>query len=124
MTLSSPKPKIKTKAEYDAEVREGQVRLEKDTKVIALQEGYSDCIREPGDVFYVKKGTIYTPGSSWFEVVDDKTATKEETAAYDDMTIPQLKIELGRAGVDFAGITKKPDLVDLLVKSRAASDLA
>lgn len=124
MPLSNTKPRAKTAEEIKAEVRPGQVRLDKDTKVVALEQGYSDQIREAGDVFYVKKGTIYTPGYSWFEPVDEKTATKEETQALEDMSVAELKVELARLGVDFAGVTKKVDLIDLLVKAQGEQDLA
>ena len=124
MPLSNQKPKPKTPAELKAEVREGQVRLEKDTKVIAIETGYSDVIREPGDVFYVKKGTIYTPGVTWFEPVNESTPTKEETDSLEDMSVAELKVALAQAGVAFAGITKKADLIDLLAKHQAESDLA
>lgn len=124
MPRSHTKPKVKTAAELKAEVREGQVRVEKDTKVVALETGYCDVIREPGDVFYIKKGTIYTPGVSWFEPVDESTPTAEETNELSSMTVSELKIELAQAGVDFAGVTKKDDLVALLAKHRAEGDLA
>lgn len=124
MPLSNQRPKPKTAKELAAEVREGQVRLEKDTKVIAIETGYSDVIREPGDVFYVKKGTIYTPGITWFEPVNESTPTKEETDSLEDMSVAELKVELSRAGIDFTGVTKKVDLIDLLAKHRAAEDLA
>lgn len=124
MPLSNVKAKTKTPKELEAEVRPGQIRLERDTKVVALEQGYHEIIREPGEVFWVKKGTIYTPGITWFEPVSDKTATKEETEALEDMSVPELKVALAKAGVDFAGTTKKGDLIALLVKSRADEDLA
>lgn len=124
MPLSNAKVKPKTAKELEAEVRPGQVRLLKDTKVIALEEGYSDSIREPGDVFWVKKGTIYQPGYSWFEPVSDKTATKEETEAFEDMSVAELKIALNEAGIDFKGVTRKEDLIGLLAAHRAEGDLA
>lgn len=124
MPLSNQKPKAKTAEQLAAEVRPGQIRLEKDTKVIALEEGYSDQIRAGGDVFYVKKGTIYTPGVTWFEPVHEKTATTEETESLEDMSVAELKIELAQAGVDFQGVTKKADLIALLAEHRAGEDLA
>lgn len=124
MPLSNVKAKAKTAKELDAEVREGQVRFDRDTKVVALEQGYSDVIRDPGDVFYVKKGTIYTPGVTWFEPVSDKTATKEETEALEDMSVPELKVALSKAGVGFAGVTKKVDLIGLLAKAQAEESLA
>lgn len=124
MPLSNSKPKVKTPEQLAAEVRPGQVRLEKDTKVIALEDGYSDQLRMAGDVFYVKKGTIYTPGVTWFEPVNEKTATTEETASLEDMSVAELKIELAQAGVEFHGVTKKADLIALLAEHRAGQDLA
>lgn len=126
MPLSNTKPKAKTAKELEAEVRTelGDVRLTKDTKVVAIETGYCDVIREPGDVFYVKKGTIYRPGYTWFEPVAENTPTREETDTLEDMSVAELKVELARVGVDFAGITKKADLIDLLAKHRAAEDLA
>lgn len=124
MPLSTTLKKIKTKAEIDAEVPADGIRLDKDTKVVALELGYSEILREAGDVFFVKKGTIYRPGITWFEPVADNTVTTEEADAYDDMTVSELKIALAKEGVDFAGVNKKADLVELLVNSRAESDLA
>lgn len=124
MPLSNAKAKPKTKEELAAEVRPGEIRLDKDTKVIALEQGYSDSIREAGDVFYVKKGTIYKPGYTWFEPVSEGTATKEETDALEDMSVPELKIALNEAGIDFKGITKKDDLIGLLAAHRAEDNLA
>lgn len=124
MPLTNQKIRIKTAAELKAEVGENEVRLEKDTKVIALEQGYCDTIREPGDIFYVKKGTIYEPGVTWFELVSESTATTEETDEIEGMTVPEIKIELSRLGVDFAGVTKKVDLVDMLVRARNETDLA
>lgn len=114
-SLSTAAPK--TKEELAKEVRPGDVRLEKDTKVIALDLGYSDCLREPGDVFYVKKGTIYRPGYTWFEPVDSATATKETAAKYEGMEMPALKIALAKAGVKFKASATKDDLVALLIKT-------
>lgn len=126
MPLSNIKQaaKPKTKTELEAELRDGDVRLDKDTKVVALETGYSDTIREPGDVFYVKKGTIYRPGYTWFEPVTENTPTKEETESLEDMSVAELKVALAQAGVGFAGITKKADLIDLLAKHQAEQELA
>lgn len=114
----------KTKEQLDAEVPKGHTRLDKDTKVIATETGYDGIIREPGDVFYVKKGTIVPDVGNWFRTVADNTATKEETDSLDDMTVAELKAALADKGVDFAGITKKADLIDLHVKADAEGDLA
>lgn len=119
-SLSTTAPK--TKEELLKEVRPGDVRLEKDTKVIALDLGYSDCLREPGDVFWVKKGTIYRPGYTWFEPVDKDTATKEDAAKYADMEIPALKIALAKAGVKFKASATKDDLIALLIKENSDED--
>lgn len=115
--------KPKTKEELEKEVPAGGVRFDKDTKVVALELGYSDVLREPGDVFYVKKGTIMGP-NCWFQPVDDKTATTEDADNYEKMTIPEIKVALAKKGVDFAGINKKTDLVDLLAKADAEDELA
>lgn len=108
----------KTKEQLDAEVPAGGKRFERDTKVVALRDGYSDVIREQGDVFYVKAGTIAGP-NCWFKEVADNTATTEEENSVEDMTVPQLKVALVELGVDFSGITKKPDLIALLLKTQA-----
>lgn len=115
--------KPKTKEELEKEVPPGGVRFDKDTKVVALELGYSDVLREPGDVFYVKKGTIIGP-NCWFQPVDEKTATTEDEATYDSMTVAEIKVALAKKGVDFAGINKKTDLIDLLSKADAEDDLA
>lgn len=107
----------KTKAQLEAEVPEGGKRLTKLTKVVALEQGYHGVIREPGDVFHVLEGTIMEP-NCWFEPVSDDTATDEEQAEIDDMTLGEIKIELARLKVDFKGVTKKDELGALLLKAR------
>lgn len=118
-TLKKPK----TKEELDKEVPPGGVRFDKDTKVVALELGYSDVLRQPGEVFYVKKGTIMGP-DCWFQPVDEKTATTADEDAYDRMTVPELKIALAKKSIDFAGITRKQDLINLLLESEQEDDLA
>lgn len=115
----------KTKEQLAAEVPSGGVRFERSTKVIALRTGYSDSIREEGDIFYVKAGTIAGP-NCWFIPVSDGTATTVETDALEDMTVAQLKIALAEKGIDFAGISKKNDLIALLTQDDAdnGEDLA
>lgn len=111
----------KTKAQLEAEVPEGGKRLTKNTKVVALEQGYYGVIREPGDVFYVLEGTIMEP-NCWFEEVSDGTATSDEQDEIDAMKIGDIKIELTRLGVDFKGLTSKGDLGAALIKARAAAD--
>lgn len=101
----------------------GIFHCEKDTKVIALRAGYSDVLREPGDIFYVKKGTNIGP-NSWISPVAEDSVTTEESENYDKMTISEIKIALAKKGVDFAGITKKTDLIELLSKADAEDELA
>lgn len=109
----------KTKAQLEAEVPEGGKRLAKNTKVVALEQGYYGTIREAGDVFYVLEGTIMEPGC-WFEEVSEGTTTNDEQEEIDEMNIGDIKIELTRLGVDFKGVTKKDDLGALLIKARSA----
>lgn len=96
--------------------------LDKETKVVALRLGYSDFIREPGEIFYVPKGTVMRK-NCWFTPVEDNTATTDELRALEAMTIPDLKIALAREGVDFAGVNKKSDLIALLADAQAQKDL-
>lgn len=110
-----------SKKKDPAKLPEGAILLEKDTKVIATAKGYYGTIREAGDVFYAKKGTVIK-ADSWLEPVDQKTPTGDETKSLEDMTVAELKIALKDAGVDFAGITKKDDLIDLLARARAEDD--
>lgn len=124
MPRSTTAIKPKTPEQLKAEVRPGQVRLEKDTKMIALDTGYYDVIREPGDVFWVKAGTIYTPGESWLEPAEEDTATTEELEVIEKMSVPELKVALAKAGVDFTGVSKKAELVALLAKANGEADLA
>ncbi len=115
--------KSKTKEELEKEVPAGGVRFDKDTKVVALELGYSDVLRQAGEVFYVKKGTIMGP-NCWFQPVDEKTTTTDDETAYENMTVAELKVALAKKGVDFAGITRKQDLIDLLAKAEQEDDLA
>lgn len=114
----------KTKEELDAEVPKGHTRLTKQTKVVALKQGYHHTIREEGDVFHVPEGTIMEP-NCWFDPVSEGTATNEDIDSVDDLTPAQMKVELAKGGVDFAGITKKSDLAALVIKLRNdGADLA
>jgi len=114
----------KTKEQLDAEVPEGGKRLEKDTNVMALKEGYYDTIRERGDVFVARAGTIMEPGC-WFKEVAKTVATTEESDAIGEMTIPDIKVALSEKGIDFTGVTKKADLAAMLAKANAEdNDLA
>lgn len=124
MPLTIIKTAPKTEQELEAELRPGDVRVKKDTKVIALELGYSDCLREPGEVFIIKKGTIYRPGYTWFKPVDEDVATTEEEATYEDMTVPELKKLCAERDINFAGINKKPDLIALLTKADSEDSLA
>ena len=114
---------IKTEAELKDEVPVGGTRFDKATKVIAHELGYADFLRQPGDVFYVPAGTIVGP-NNWFQPVDGKTATTEETDELEALTVPELKVKLSEAGVDFAGVNKKADLVALLASAQGGDDLA
>lgn len=113
------------KEKIKIELRPGHTMLEKDTKVMATKTGYSDSIREIGDVFYVKKGTIMGP-ECWFEPVDAGVATTEQSADYEDLSAADLKVRLNKLKIDITGITKKSDLVALLIKAEAegGEDLA
>lgn len=112
----------KTKEQIEAEVTPGSTRLTRDTKVMALRTGYADSIREPGEIFYVKAGTIMEP-ECWFTPVADNTATTVETDAYEEMTVADLKIALSKRGIDFTGITRKNDLIDLLSRADYEGDV-
>lgn len=118
------KPKAKTAEELKAELKPGDVRFDKPTKVIALATGYSDVIREEGDVFYVPAGTIMGR-DCWFRPVGDKTVTTADADEAENMTVAQLKTALAEKGVNFDGITKKADLVQLYVQNvQNGDDLA
>lgn len=109
----------KTKEELAAEVPQDHVRLARNTRVIANRQGYHNSIREAGDVFDVPEGTIMEP-NCWFEpVAEQKQATTEDENKIDDLSVPQIKIELNKRGVDFSDATKKADFVALLLKARA-----
>lgn len=106
-------------------LRAGEIQLDKDTKVIATRTGYSDFIREIGDIFYVKKGTIVGL-NCWFEPVDVGTVTTEEAIELESLSSAELKIRLNRLKVDTTGISKKSDLIALLARVQAENgeDLA
>lgn len=91
--------------------------LNRTTKVMATRLGYYGQLREPGDVFYVHEGTSMEPGC-WFEVVSEQTATTEEAEGVEQMSVPEIKVELAKRGIDFGSATKKTDLAALLIKAR------
>ncbi len=114
----------KTKEQIAAEVPSGGQRLTRQTKVVATKIGYYDGIREIGDVFYVREGTIME-SDCWFEIVDAITATNEDSDKVNEMDAKEIKVELARRKINFANNAPKADLVALLVKARSEdSDLA
>lgn len=106
----------------DVKIPEGHTILKNTTKVIALSTGYAGVIREAGDIFTVPAGTLMEPGC-WFKPVQENNITTAEFDVFDEMTVAELRVALAEKNIDFQGVTKKGDLINLLAKANAEADL-